>query len=144
MKRREFLETVAAAAVVPALAPQEPTNEWGSPVVDLHFHLRPQPAANLAHLDGVGITMANLLTRAGTLHGGLDGGGTQLWRGEAFQFALETAHGYESRNHAHFVFIITSSPMLAYKSAGLAPFCMHRMAQRPPSGFHPAAALANR
>ena len=67
MKRREFLETVTAAAVVPALAPQEPPNEWGSPVVDLHFHLRPQPAANLAHLDGVGITKANLLTRAGTL-----------------------------------------------------------------------------
>ncbi len=67
MKRREFLETVTAAAVVPALAPQEPTNEWGSPVFDLHFHLRPQPAANLAHLDGVGITKANLLTRAGAL-----------------------------------------------------------------------------
>ena len=67
MKRREFLETVTAAAVVPALAPQEPTNEWGSPVFDLHFHLRPQPAANLAHLDGVGITKANLLTRGGAL-----------------------------------------------------------------------------
>ena len=67
MKRREFLETVTAAAVVPKLAPQEPTTEWGSPVFDLHFHLRPQPAANLAHLDGVGITKANLLTRAGAL-----------------------------------------------------------------------------
>jgi predicted TIM-barrel fold metal-dependent hydrolase len=67
MKRREFLETVTAAAVVPTLAPQEPTNEWGSPVFDLHFHLRPQPAANLAHLDGVGITRANLLTRGGAL-----------------------------------------------------------------------------
>ena len=31
---------------------------------DLHFHMRPQPAANLAHLDGAGITKANLLTRA--------------------------------------------------------------------------------
>jgi predicted TIM-barrel fold metal-dependent hydrolase len=67
MKRREFLQTVTAAAVVPKLARQEPTNEWGSPVFDLHFHLRPQPAANLAHLDGVGITKANLLTRAGAL-----------------------------------------------------------------------------
>jgi predicted TIM-barrel fold metal-dependent hydrolase len=67
MKRREFLETVTAAAVVPTLARQEPTNEWGSPVFDLHFHLRPQPAANLAHLDGVRITKANLLTRAGAL-----------------------------------------------------------------------------
>ena len=40
-----------------------PANEWGSPVFDLHFHLRPQPAGNLAHLDGAGVTKANLLTR---------------------------------------------------------------------------------
>ena len=73
MNRREFLETVAAAAVVPALGGQaaapagESAGEWGSPVFDLHFHLRPQPAANLAHLDGAGVTKANLLTRAGAL-----------------------------------------------------------------------------
>ena len=63
MNRREFLETVAAAAVVPAFGRQAPASEWGAPVFDLHFHLRPQPAANLAHLDGAGITKANLLTR---------------------------------------------------------------------------------
>jgi uncharacterized protein len=70
MNRREFLETVAAAAVVPTIAAgqsqgqgQGAANNWGSPVFDLHHHLRPQPAANLAHLDGVGITKANLLTR---------------------------------------------------------------------------------
>lgn len=66
MNRREFLETVAAAAVVPALpalAGQSPAAVWGSPVFDLHHHLRPQPAGNLGHLDGVGITKANLLTR---------------------------------------------------------------------------------
>jgi predicted TIM-barrel fold metal-dependent hydrolase len=68
MNRREFLGTVAAAAVVPTLAAgrgqsQGAGNDWGSPVFDLHHHLRPQPAANLAHLDGVGITKANLLTR---------------------------------------------------------------------------------
>ena len=63
INRRQFLETVAA--VVPALGWQgtPPANEWGSPVFDLHFHLRPQPAANLAHLDGAGVTKANLLTR---------------------------------------------------------------------------------
>ena len=66
INRREFLETVAA--VVPALGWQEPpANEWGSPVFDLHFHLRPQPAANLAHLDGAGVTKANLLTRGSVL-----------------------------------------------------------------------------
>jgi predicted TIM-barrel fold metal-dependent hydrolase len=63
INRREFLET-AAAVVVPALAWQgTPANEWGTPVFDLHFHFRPQPAANLAHLDGAGVTKANLLTR---------------------------------------------------------------------------------
>src|SRR4029450_2790214 len=68
MNRREFLETVSAAAVLPALGRQAaPANEWGSPVFDLHFHLRPQPAGNLAHLDGAGVTKANLLTRANAL-----------------------------------------------------------------------------
>jgi hypothetical protein len=54
LNRSEFLETVAAAAV-PMLARQSSAPEWGSPVFDLHFHLRPQPAANIAHLDGAGI-----------------------------------------------------------------------------------------
>jgi uncharacterized protein len=72
MNRREFLETVAAAAAVPvaarqAGAGQAPPNEWGSPVFDLHFHLRPEPAGNLAHVDGAGITKANLLTRGPAL-----------------------------------------------------------------------------
>jgi uncharacterized protein len=68
LNRREFLETVTAAAVMPAFAPQGgTTGEWGSPVFDLHFHLRPQPASNLAHLDGAGVTKANLLTRSGAL-----------------------------------------------------------------------------
>src|SRR5436309_3945215 len=67
MNRREFLETVAAAAVVPTLLRQDSAGEWGSPVFDLHFHMRSQPAANLAHLDGAGITQANLLTRGAAL-----------------------------------------------------------------------------
>ena len=47
MNRREFLETVTAAAVLPAIGHQQtPANEWGSPVFDLHFHLRQQPASN--------------------------------------------------------------------------------------------------
>src|SRR5689334_9164851 len=68
MNRREFLETLTAAAVVPSIRRQgAPTNEWGSPVFDLHFHLRSQPAANIAHLDGAGVTKANLLTRGAGL-----------------------------------------------------------------------------
>ena len=60
--RRDFIGTVAAA--VPALRLQiPPTDEWGSPVFDLHHHMRQNPAANVAHLDGAGITKANLLTR---------------------------------------------------------------------------------
>lgn len=67
MNRREFLETVAAAAMLPSFARQPAGDgEWGSPVFDLHFHMRPQPAANLAHLDGAGVTKANLLTRGAT------------------------------------------------------------------------------
>ncbi len=62
--RRQFLETLSAAALLPALRRQAALSpEWGTPVFDLHFHLRPQPAANLAHLDGAGVTKANLLTR---------------------------------------------------------------------------------
>jgi uncharacterized protein len=68
MNRREFLERISAAAIVPLVARQaEPAGEWGAPVFDLHFHLRPQPAGNLAHLDGAGIAKANLLTRGAAL-----------------------------------------------------------------------------
>src|SRR3954447_21887873 len=68
MNRREFLETLTAAAVVPSIGRQAaPTSEWGAPVFDLHFHARQQPAANIAHLDGAGVTKANLLTRGAGL-----------------------------------------------------------------------------
>ena len=79
MNRREFLESVALAAAAPTFALQSPANEWGSPVFDLHFHLRPQPASNLAHLDGAGVTKANLLTRGGALRAGEGGSGGRAW-----------------------------------------------------------------
>jgi predicted TIM-barrel fold metal-dependent hydrolase len=85
MHRRQFLESIATLTVTGAVAGGvaggvTPTlfargaqgqaqgnaaaaNEWGTKVFDLHFHMRPQPASNLAHLDGAGITKANLLTR---------------------------------------------------------------------------------
>ncbi|MEO6239406.1 MAG: amidohydrolase family protein [Vicinamibacterales bacterium] len=59
---------MAAVAAVPILRMQATqANEWGAPVFDLHFHLRPAPGSNLAHLDGAGITKANLLTRGAVL-----------------------------------------------------------------------------
>jgi predicted TIM-barrel fold metal-dependent hydrolase len=62
ISRREFIGTVAAA--VPALRLQgAQPGEWGAPVFDLHHHMRQNAAANVAHLDGAGITKANLLTR---------------------------------------------------------------------------------
>lgn len=65
LDRREFLGALAA---LPAVAQQTAApNPWAAPVFDLHFHLRPTPAANLAHLDGVGIARANLLTRGDAL-----------------------------------------------------------------------------
>src|SRR5207247_10590626 len=65
LNRRQFLEVVGAAASWPAGGLRDsPISEWGSPVFDLHFHMRGQTAANVAHLDGAGITSANLLTRA--------------------------------------------------------------------------------
>ena len=67
MNRREFLGTVAAGTAVPALARQATADEWGSPVFDLHCHLRPQAASTLAHLAGAGIAKANLLTRGDVL-----------------------------------------------------------------------------
>jgi len=65
LNRRQFLGVVGAAASWPAVGLRgSPIDEWGSPVFDLHFHMRSQAAANAAHLDGAGITSANLLTRA--------------------------------------------------------------------------------
>jgi predicted TIM-barrel fold metal-dependent hydrolase len=65
LSRREFLGGVAASAMLPAIHPiAMQTSEWGSSVLDVHFHMRGRPEANLAHLDGAGIAKANLLTRA--------------------------------------------------------------------------------
>lgn len=58
--RRRFLAGAAAAAVS-RLAAQS-GGEWGTPVLDIHFHFRRTPEANLAHLDGAGISKAVMLT----------------------------------------------------------------------------------
>jgi predicted TIM-barrel fold metal-dependent hydrolase len=65
LNRRQFLGVVGASVSLPAATLRaSQASEWGSSVYDLHFHLRGQPAANIAHLDGAGIAHANLLTRA--------------------------------------------------------------------------------
>ncbi|HYJ34563.1 MAG TPA: hypothetical protein VEV64_00300, partial [Rhizomicrobium sp.] len=62
MDRRIFLGGIAAAAA-PKLAAAEEVPHWPSPVIDMHFHMRPTPALNISHQQGAGVTAANLLTR---------------------------------------------------------------------------------
>lgn len=59
INRREFL---SAAAATSGLRAQTPS--WPAPVLDLHFHMRRDADACVAHLDGCGVTKANLLTRS--------------------------------------------------------------------------------
>jgi len=61
--RRVFLKTSAGAAAAGCLFAQGGAPDWGGPVRDNHFHMRPTPEANAAHLDGCGVSHAVLLTR---------------------------------------------------------------------------------
>lgn len=56
MQRRSFL-------FASTLLAQAPPPQWPNPVIDVHFHPRPTPEANTAHLDGCGVERAVLLTR---------------------------------------------------------------------------------
>src|ERR1051326_5209444 len=63
--RRAFVKLATASAITGRLGPQTPeSNLWGGPVLDLHFHMRRTPEECAAHLDGAGISNANLLTRS--------------------------------------------------------------------------------
>ncbi len=62
MTRRTFGQTLALALPFSAAA-QQTSGEWGSPVVDCHHHLRRDPASNIAHLDGAGMSNAMALAR---------------------------------------------------------------------------------
>jgi len=62
IQRREFLKVAAASGASWSLQAQAPT--WASPTLDLHFHMRRDAEACAAHLDGCGVTKANLLTRS--------------------------------------------------------------------------------
>jgi uncharacterized protein len=62
--RRAFIKNIAAvASALPLLAQESSRTEWGGPVVDCHHHLRRTPEANIAHLDGSGISNAMVLAR---------------------------------------------------------------------------------
>lgn len=61
--RRSFLKTIAASTAIAGLG-AAPEDLWGGPVLDLHFHMRRAPEQNVAHLDGCGVSHANLLTSA--------------------------------------------------------------------------------
>ncbi len=62
--RREFLSAVAVvAAASRARAQGSAAGEWGSPVIDIHLHLRGTPDGNLIHMDGSGVTKAVLLAQ---------------------------------------------------------------------------------
>jgi predicted TIM-barrel fold metal-dependent hydrolase len=60
INRRQFLGAAAAAATASRLLAQTP-NEWGSPVLDMHLHFK-RDDGNFEHIEGCGVTVANLLT----------------------------------------------------------------------------------
>ena len=62
VNRRVFVGSLAAAAAVRVARAQEPS-PWKSPVLDGHLHLRREVAANIAHMDGCGVTKAVILAR---------------------------------------------------------------------------------
>ena len=69
MDRRAVLASLGAVAACrvaasPLRAQEAP--RWGSPVIDMHFHMRTTPEANIAHQQGAGVTAANLLARSNT------------------------------------------------------------------------------
>lgn len=64
VSRRGFVRQLAACAAAASLYGQETTSkEWGGPVVDCHHHIRRTPEANIAHLDGSGMSNAMVLAR---------------------------------------------------------------------------------
>jgi uncharacterized protein len=61
--RRTFVGAMVSVGAMRMLRAQTtPTSEWGSPVIDCHFHARPTLQANLDHLNGSGCQAAYLLT----------------------------------------------------------------------------------
>lgn len=64
LTRRRFAQTVATALSSCALDYAQTPDPWaGAKIVDCHHHLRRTSEANIAHLDGCGVSNANILAR---------------------------------------------------------------------------------
>lgn len=65
LSRRQCLETaIAVSAATTVRAQSSPSGSpWNGSVIDCHLHLRPEVAANIAHMDGCGVTNAVILAR---------------------------------------------------------------------------------
>ena len=61
INRRQFVVTTMAAATA---VKGQSTQEWGTSVIDIHFHPRQQVDRDIAHLDGAGVTRAVYLASA--------------------------------------------------------------------------------
>jgi predicted TIM-barrel fold metal-dependent hydrolase len=61
INRRQLLGAAAVAAA--SRLSGQSGNEWGGPVLDMHLHFRPNDG-NFEHIEGCGVTQANLLTPA--------------------------------------------------------------------------------
>lgn len=64
IERRKFIglfTTLALHTGVSQTSPETPIPDWGGKVIDCHFHLRKEAAANRRHLDGCGVSQALLL-----------------------------------------------------------------------------------
>ncbi len=64
ISRRQFTAALTTALPLTRLLAQDgPENLWGGPVVDCHHHLRRTPEANIAHMNGAGLSNAMVLAR---------------------------------------------------------------------------------
>lgn len=64
LNRRQFTQALAALPALNSVASAQGAPEWGNPIVDCHHHLRRTPEANIAHLDGCGVSNFMALARA--------------------------------------------------------------------------------
>jgi predicted TIM-barrel fold metal-dependent hydrolase len=69
LDRRQVLAGIGALSATPVFAQGvspavADAPRWPSPVIDMHFHMRPSAAVNVAHQRGAGVTAAALLTPA--------------------------------------------------------------------------------